>query len=62
MNGPMVVASAKQKSKATTKKLTRKERSGRFKEIARELGCDKSEGALERAFAKIEPKSRGKST
>jgi hypothetical protein len=36
-------------------KLTQKEQSERFKKTARELGCDESADALERAFAKIVP-------
>jgi hypothetical protein len=36
-------------------KLTQKEQSERFKKTARELGCDESEDALERAFEKIVP-------
>jgi len=34
-------------------KLTQKEQSQRFKKTARELECDESKDALERAFAKI---------
>jgi hypothetical protein len=34
-------------------KLTQKEQSERFKKTARELGCDESEGALDRAFSKV---------
>ncbi len=33
-----------------------KEQSARFKETARQLGCDETPGALDRAFGKIEPK------
>jgi hypothetical protein len=36
-------------------KLTHKEQSKRFRKTARELGCDESEDALERAFEKIVP-------
>lgn len=35
------------------KKTKQKEQSERFRRTARELGCDESEGALERAFEKI---------
>ena len=45
----------KLKPKAKRKKLTQKEQSERFRQTARELGCDESEGALERAFRKIVP-------
>jgi hypothetical protein len=37
-------------------KLTKKEQSERFKQTARELGCDETEGALEKAFEKIDTK------
>jgi hypothetical protein len=33
--------------------LTQKEQSERFKKTARELGCDESEDALDRAFKKV---------
>lgn len=41
--------------KPKRKKLTQKEQSERFRQTARELGCDESEGVLERAFEKIVP-------
>jgi hypothetical protein len=47
------MARADTKLKPKRKKLTQKEQSERFREAARELGCDESEGALERAFEKI---------
>ena len=37
------------------KKLTPAEQAARFKKTAREIGCDESPGALDRAFGKIEP-------
>jgi hypothetical protein len=40
------------------KKLTQKEQSERFRETARQLGCDETEGALDRAFKKIIPKRK----
>jgi hypothetical protein len=43
------------KLKSKRKKLTQKEQSERFRKTARELGCDESEDALERAFEKIVP-------
>jgi hypothetical protein len=43
------------KLKPKRKKLTKKEQSERFRKTARELGCDESEEALERAFEKIVP-------
>jgi hypothetical protein len=39
--------------KPKRKKLTQKEQSERFRQTARELGCDESEGALKRAFERI---------
>jgi hypothetical protein len=39
-------------------KLTQKEQSERFKKTARELGCDESKDALERAFEKILPRKQ----
>ena len=39
-------------------KMTQKEQSGRFRKTARELECDESEDALERAFKKIVPPKR----
>jgi hypothetical protein len=33
--------------------MTQKEQSERFRETARKLECDESDGALERAFEKI---------
>jgi hypothetical protein len=50
------MARADTKLKPKPKKLTQKEQSGRFKKTARELGCDESEDALERAFEKIVPR------
>lgn len=47
------MARADTKLKPKRKKLTQKEQSKRFRETARELGCDESEDALERAFEKI---------
>ena len=43
-------------------KPSQKEQSDRFKKTARELGCDETPGALDRAFAKIEPKQPRKGT
>jgi hypothetical protein len=40
--------------KPKPKKLTPKEQSDAFKKAARELGCDETLGALDRAFEKIE--------
>jgi hypothetical protein len=40
------------------RKLTQKEQSERFKKTARELGCDESEDALERAFEKVNPQKQ----
>jgi hypothetical protein len=37
-------------------KLTKKEQAERFKRTARELGCDESPGAMDRAFGQIDPK------
>lgn len=39
--------------KPKPKKKPDKEQSERFRQTARELGCDESEGALDRAFSKI---------
>jgi hypothetical protein len=51
------MARAGTKLKPKRKKLTQKEQSERFRETARDLGCDESEDALKRAFEKIiEPK------
>jgi hypothetical protein len=47
------MARADTKLKPKRKKLTQKEQSERFRQIARELGCDESEDALDRAFEKI---------
>lgn len=44
---------ADEKQKPKPKKLTQKEQSERFRQTARELECDESGDALERAFAKI---------
>jgi hypothetical protein len=49
------MARADTKLKPKRKKLTQKEQSERFRETARKLGCDESDGALERAFRKIVP-------
>jgi hypothetical protein len=49
------MARAGTKLKPKRKKLTQKEQSERFRQTARELGCDESEGALDRAFEKISP-------
>jgi hypothetical protein len=46
------------KPKPKPKKLCQKEQSQRFKQTARELGCDESQGALDKAFEKIEPSKR----
>jgi len=48
------MARAGTKLKPKSKKLTQKEQSERFRKTARELGCDESEGALERALKKID--------
>jgi hypothetical protein len=45
-------------TKPKRKKLTQKEQSARFRQTSRELGCDESEDALERAFRKIVPAKR----
>jgi hypothetical protein len=47
------MARADTKLKPKRKKLTQQEQSERFRETARKLGCDESEGALDRAFEKI---------
>jgi hypothetical protein len=47
------MARADTKLKPRRKPMTQKEQSERFRETARKLGCDESEGALERAFEKI---------
>ncbi len=52
---------AKQKRKPKPK-LTDKAQSERFRQTARELGCDESEGALGRAFAKIVTRKKGSQT
>ncbi|MGH6818670.1 MAG: hypothetical protein ACREC1_07870 [Methylovirgula sp.] len=44
------------KPREKQKKKADKKQSERFKETARELGCDESKGALDRAFEKIDPK------
>ncbi len=38
------------------RKPTQKEQSERFKQTARDLGCDETPGALDRAFDAIDPK------
>jgi hypothetical protein len=52
------MARADTKLKPKRKKLTQKEQSERFKKTARELGCDESEDALERAFEKVLPRKQ----
>jgi hypothetical protein len=47
------MAKADTQLKPKRKKLTQKEQSERFRETARKLGCDESDGALDRAFEKI---------
>jgi hypothetical protein len=47
------MARADTKLKPKHKKMTQKEQSERFRETARKLECDESDGALERAFEKI---------
>lgn len=53
---------------AAPKKLTPAEQAAQFKKTARDLGCDETPGALDRAFGRIEPtkqpapKSSGKAT
>jgi hypothetical protein len=58
------MARADTQLKPKRKKLTQKEQSERFRETARKLGCDESEGALDRAFEMIvaprRPTSDGK--
>jgi hypothetical protein len=49
------MARADTKLKPKRKKLTQKAQSERFRETARKLHCDESEGALDRAFEKIVP-------
>ncbi len=49
------MARADTELKPKHKKLTQKEQSERFRQTARELGCDESEGALELAFENIVP-------
>jgi hypothetical protein len=49
---------AKIESSRTPKEPSQKEQSARFKETARKLGCDETPGALDRAFAGIDPKKR----
>ena len=46
---------SKTNTKPKSEKPSQKEQSARFKETARELGCDETPGALDRAFGKIEP-------
>ena len=46
-------AKAAQKPK---RKLSNKEQAERFKETARELECDESPDALDKAFGSIEPR------
>jgi hypothetical protein len=45
-----------------TPKMKDKQEYERFVETARKLGCDETEGALERAFEKIDPSKRSPST
>jgi hypothetical protein len=50
-----------QKHSATSpksRKLTPDEQAAQFKKTAREIGCDESPGALDRAFGKIAPKKQ----
>ena len=49
------MARADTELKPKRKKLTQKEQSERFRQTARELGCDESDGALERSFDMIDP-------
>ena len=51
----MARADTKLKPNQKRKKMTQKEQSERFRETARRLECDESEGALDRAFEKIDP-------
>jgi FixJ family two-component response regulator len=53
LRGPMAKA---EKAPKPSRKLTKKEQSERFKQTARELGCDESPGAMDRAFGQIDPK------
>jgi hypothetical protein len=48
---------AGEKQKRTPKTKDKREYE-RFQQTAHELGCDESEGALERAFGKIDPSKR----
>jgi hypothetical protein len=41
-----------------SRKLSKKEQSERFKQTARELGCDESLSALDAAFDQIDPGRR----
>jgi len=43
-------------AKESPVKQTAKDQADRFKKTAREIGCDETPGALDRAFGKIEPK------
>jgi hypothetical protein len=54
------MARADTKLNPKRKNMTQKEQSERFKKTARELGCDESEDALERAFGKIDPRKLSK--
>jgi len=64
----MTAGSKDEKRSTNPKKLTQQEQAAQFKKTARELGCDETPGALDRAFGKIEPakqvapKSSGKAT
>lgn len=49
------MARADTRLKTKRKKLTQKEQSERFRETARKLECDESDGALDHAFEKIVP-------
>jgi hypothetical protein len=49
---------AKAEKPKPTPKPSKKTQYGRFVETARQLGCDESEEAFERAFKKIVPAKR----
>jgi hypothetical protein len=48
-------SSKSEKRAAAPKKLTPAEQAAQFKKTARDLGCDETPGALDRAFGRIEP-------
>lgn len=49
----MAKADTKPKAAKPKRKMTQKEQSERFRQTARDLKCDETDGALDRAFEKI---------